>query len=65
MPDFGIPNLAIGKSLDKQKQSVADAIASQNGMIKTEEGNNPAIDYIVKKQTEANDSSKAKLPFQK
>lgn len=57
-----IPPLSIGKGLikDPKQQAVANAIAAQNGLYKTSEGNNPAVDYIVKKQVEASNSKKAK-----
>jgi hypothetical protein len=58
-----IPPLSIGKGLlkkDPKEQSVAEAIAAQSGLIKDDTGHNPVTDYIMKKQTEANASPKAK-----
>lgn len=58
---MNLPPLSIGKGLpDPKEKAVANSIASQNGMIKNPDGSNPVIDYIVKKQIEANKSSKAK-----
>lgn len=45
----------------KQNESVvAESIAMQNAMPLDIHGHNPAIDYIVKKQAEANSSPKAR-----
>lgn len=45
---------------DPKEKTVANAIAEQNAMPRNKGGNSPVIDYIVKKQADANKSPKAK-----
>jgi hypothetical protein len=52
----------MSNTIDKLASPVAESIAKQNGMPLDEKGHNPAIDYIIKQQTEANNSKQAKLP---